>query len=76
MAAFSFQCGSRVAEVCVGYPGILQCNTQETGSRRGKAGKAAMFVINCPYLPFAPGPTGGGKKDYGLFHHTVICCII
>lgn len=40
-----------------GYPGIHQWNTQETGSQRGKAGKAAMFVINRPYLPFAPGAT-------------------
>lgn len=31
--------------------------TQEAGNQRGKAGKAAMFVINWPYLPFAPGST-------------------
>lgn len=40
-----------------GYPGILQWNTQEAGSERGKAATAAMFVMIQLYLPFAPGST-------------------
>lgn len=67
MRAFSFKWGSRLAMLYAGYPGILQWNTQETGSERGKAGKVAMFVINWPYLLFAPGATWK-KKDYGLIH--------
>lgn len=64
LAAFSFKWVSRLAKLYAGYSGILQWNTQETGSERGKAGKAAMFVINWPYLPFAPGATWKKKKKF------------
>lgn len=62
-AAFSFKWAPHLAELYAGYPGILHWNTQETGSERGKAGKAAMFAINWPYLPFAPGATWKKKKS-------------
>lgn len=48
-------------------PGTLQRNTQETGSEGGKAGKAAMFVINRSDLPSA---LGAKKKPSRLIHLT------
>lgn len=73
MPSFQFQPSSLSCKASLaGYPGIHQWNPQETGSERGKAGKAAMFVINQLYLAFAPGATW--KKNYGLFYQRAYYC--
>lgn len=75
MPSFQFQLSSLSCKASLaGYPGIHQWNTQETGSERGKAGKAAMFVINQLYLAFAPGATW--KKNYGLFYQRAYYCTL
>lgn len=56
--------------------GIHQWNTQETGSKRGKAGMAAMFVM-IHNLPFSPEATWQKWSDCGtilqqLYKYTIL----